>query len=198
MNSFLKTGEEGLLRMVAEGDERAFSKLVARYSDLIYRYLVYWLKEPRLVEEVAQDIFIGVWRNRQKLPEIDNFQGYLYIMARNKAFTELKKQLATPSTQDTEILEEIMIRPHHTLELKELSAMLHNAVEALPPRRKEIFRLSREEGLTYDMIAEQLQISRGTVKDHMVSALLFLRHYISEQAGIIISMLGWLLTAAFF
>lgn len=191
-----RQNEKELLRLVANGDERAFSNLVAQYSTIVYRYLIYWLKEPRLVEETAQDIFIRIWRNRQKLPEIQNFRGYLYVVTRNKANTELNRQLLESPVRDMDRLEEIMIRPHHNLELKELSAILNRAIEALPPRRKEIFMLSREEGLTYDAIATRLQITRGTVKDHMVSALLFLRKYISEQAGIVISLSGWLLVTA--
>jgi RNA polymerase sigma-70 factor (ECF subfamily) len=191
-------GEKELLQQVAGGDERAFSKLVAQYSTLVYRYLLYWLKEPQLVEETAQDIFIRVWTNRQKLPEIGNFRGYLYVITRNKANTELNRLLSGIKMSGSDIPEEKLFRPHQHLELKELSAIIDKAIEALPPRRKEVFKLSREAGLTYDAIAERLQISRGTVKDHMVAALLFLRSYISEHAHIVISLLGWIVIALAF
>lgn len=183
-----------MLGKVAGGDERAFSLLIAQFSTIVYRYLIYWLKEPQLVEEIAQDVFTTIWQNRHKLPEINNFKGYLYITTRNKAFTELKRHVLRATSLNNDVdLAEIMIQPHPTLELKELSSILKNALDALPPRRKEIFNLSRTEGLTYDAIAERLNISRGTVKDHMVAALLFLRQYVSERAGITISHAGTML-----
>jgi RNA polymerase sigma-70 factor (ECF subfamily) len=75
------------------------------------------------------------------------------------------------------------------LEMKELSKLLDQAIGALPPRRKEVFLLSRMEGMTYEAIAVKLQISRSAVRQHIVEALVFLRHYLKENAGIIVSLI---------
>jgi RNA polymerase sigma-70 factor (ECF subfamily) len=185
--------EKELLARVAMGQQQAFTQLFDRYSPVIYPYLLYWLKQTQVVEEVMQDIFIRVWRNREKLREMDNFRGWLYVIARNKANTVLKQQLLGNELGGLYALDEIMAAPQHVLEAKELDVILGRAVDELPPRRREVFMLHRQEGLTYEEIGRQLGISRHTVKEHMVAALVFLKYYVKEHAGIIISWLAWVI-----
>ncbi|WEK33535.1 MAG: sigma-70 family RNA polymerase sigma factor [Candidatus Pseudobacter hemicellulosilyticus] len=191
--------EQAILERVAAGEEQAFAELVSHYTPVIYRYLLHWLKQIPLAEEAAQDIFMRIWRNREKLPGMANFRGYLYVVARNQASTLLQQQLLAGGRPTADRLDELLVQPHYSLELKELAKLLERAVAALPPRRKEIFTLSRREGLTYEEIARRLAISRHTVKEHMVAALLFLRQYIQEYGGNLLSvgigsllMMDWL------
>lgn len=188
--------ENDLLERVAKNDQQAFTQLFDLYSPVIYPYLLYWLKQTPLVEEVMQDIFIRVWKNREKLPALANFKGYLYVIARNKANTALKQQLLGTEQGSLYALDELMAAPQYSLEAKELGAVLDRAVAALPPRRREIFSLHRQDGLTYEEIAQHLNISRHTVKEHMVAALVFLKYYVREHAGIIISWLIWIISIA--
>jgi len=180
--------EKEILAAIARGDERAFNGIVRKYSPVIYPYLLYWLKQPHLAEELTQDIFVRIWNNRAKLPGIDNFSGYLYTVARNRANTELQRLLSTPEPPPVLQTDQLLNTPHAELELKELARIMEQAIDSLPPRRKEIFLLSRTEELTYEEIAAKLDISRSTVREHMVAALVTLRQYIKQHAGIIISL----------
>lgn len=172
---------------MAGGDQQAFTEIVDHYSPVLYPYLLHWLKQVPLVEEVLQDIFISAWRNRHKLAGMENFSGYLYVIARNKANSALQELLRASKEKDLYALDELISSPQNSMEVKELTALLEKAVAALPPRRREVFLLHRHEGLTYEQIATRLQISRHTVKEHMVAALVFLKYYVREHAGIIIS-----------
>lgn len=193
MTSHSPYNEKELLARAAAGDQRAFNGIVRHYSRIIYPYLFYWLKDSRHAEEVAQDVFIRLWKNRSKLPGIGNFPGYVYVMTRNCVYSELQRELPAPPAPDIEPFDEVLSNPHSALELKELAALMEKAIGSLPPRRREIFLLSRTEGLTYEEIAQRLGISRSTVREHIVEALVFLRHYLKKNAGIIISLLQWLL-----
>lgn len=186
---YAEYGEEEILILVAKGDERAFSFIVRKYSAVVYPYLLYWLKQPPLAEEVAQDVFLRIWKNRQKLPTISNFPGYVYVITRNRANSELERVLSGPETKEITQTDQVLNNPHAALELKELALIMDQAIDALPPRRKEIFQLSRTEALTYEEIAGKLGISRSTVREHMVEALVFLRQYLRKNAGIIVSLL---------
>jgi len=85
--------EKELILLIAEGDEHAFSILINRYANRIYPYLIHWLKQAQLAEEILQDLFISLWKNRHKLPTIDNFPGYIFVVTRNRTNTALKQQL---------------------------------------------------------------------------------------------------------
>lgn len=193
-NSFNNDYQERLLlERVVQGDQRAFNIIVGKYSSVIYPYLLYWLKQPQLAEELAQDVFLRIWKHREKLKGISNFAGYVFTITRNLAWTELERIMRAPEDPATARTDEALNNPHATLELKELAALMENAIESLPPRRREIFRLSRTAGLTYEEIAAQLNLSRSTVREHMVEALVFLRAYLKKHAGIIFSFLAILL-----
>lgn len=190
-----KEKELFLLERISAGNQDAFAQLVRQYTRVVYAYLLYWLKNAQMAEELTQDVFMRLWDKRDKLTQVKNFGGYLYITTRNIAMTVLEKRLVQEEATDTDTLNSLLSHylptTPHLLEIKELSKMLDQAIGALPPRRKEVFLLSRMEGMTYEAIAVKLQISRSAVRQHIVEALVFLRHYLKENAGIIVSLIAF-------
>lgn len=185
--------ENRLLHLVAEGNQQAFAQIMQQYTRIIYPYLLYWLKHTHDAEEVLQDVFMLIWRNREKLAMMDNFSGYIYVIARNRTKSAIKEKLPETDDIQTRHFDAIITNPDYSLEFKEMAKVVEDAVDALPARRREVFLLSRTENLTYEEIAVRLSISRSTVREHIVKALVFLRQYIREHSGIIISCLAWLL-----
>lgn len=181
--------EREMLTQVALGDERAFNRIVRKYSQVIYPYLLYWLKSPQTAEEVAQDVFLRIWKSRHKLPDISNFPGYVYVITRNCVNSQFERGIPETAPPDITQVDQALTNPQTDLETKELAKIMNQAIESLPPRRKEIFLLSRNEQLTYEEIAARLGISRSTVREHMVEALVFLRTYLRRNAGVIITLL---------
>lgn len=190
-----KEKELFLLERISAGNQDAFAQLVRQYTRVVYAYLLYWLKNAQMAEELTQDVFMRLWDKRDKLTQVKNFGGYFYITTRNIAMTVLEKRLVQEEATDTDTLNSLLSHylptTPHLLEIKELSKMLDQAIGALPPRRKEVFLLSRMEGMTYEAIAVKLQISRSAVRQHIVEALVFLRHYLKENAGIIVSLIAF-------
>jgi RNA polymerase sigma-70 factor (ECF subfamily) len=184
--------EQACLLQVAQGDEQAFAKIMDRYTRIIFPHLLSYLKQPQKAEELTQDIFMRIWHNREKLPSIDNFPGYVYVITRNRVNTALREKLADLAQGHLDGLQQLLTQPESSLELKDLIGVLNKAIEALPARRQEVFRLSRIENLTYEQIAERLGISRSAVRQHIVEALVFLRNYLREQLGIVIPGLLWM------
>lgn len=185
----MEQDERETLKQVALGDERAFNRIVRKYSQVIYPYLLYWLKSPQLAQEVAQDVFLRIWKNRHKLPDISNFPGYVYVVTRNRVYSGFQSGLPETEAPHVTQADQALSDPQTVLETKELATIMNRAIASLPPRRKEIFLLSRNEQLTYEEIAARLGISRSTVREHMVEALVFLRAYLRRNAGVIIALL---------
>lgn len=187
-----KEQEKELISNLVQGDQGAFAQLVRNYTRIVYPYLLYWTKNTQQAEELTQDVFLRLWEKRAKLVNVENFGGYLYTITRNLAKAALDKQLLKTQELLTDNLYTLIHQPAPSLEYKELAATLEKAIAALPPRRKEVFLLSRQEEMTYDAIAEHLGISRSAVRQHIVEALVFLRHYIKKHSGIIVSYALWL------
>ncbi len=135
--------EPQLLIQIASGDQIAFSHIVTKYTSVVYGHLLTYLKNTQSAEEITQDIFLNIWKHRKELPAISNFPGYVYIMTRNRAYTAFRNKLYAKTEPVEDVLQTLFTNPESKLELKELTDALNKGIESLPPRRKEVFRLSR-------------------------------------------------------
>ena len=127
-------------------------------------------------EDVVQEVFIKVWENREWIREDERFKGLLFIITRNLVFNQHRKKvneslykvtLLAALEESEEIEEEI--------DANDLRAYIERLIDELPPRRREIFNLSRKEQKSYKEIAELLHISEKTVENQIGEALKYLR-----------------------
>lgn len=181
--------EPGLLELTAKGDEAAFSELVRRYTPIIYRHLLTFIKNAQEAQELTQDVFVNVWRNRERLPGMENFAGYVYVITRNIALRALRTIAEQSMELPDNLLQKLLQHPDSTLDLKDLSCILQQGIRKLPERRRQVFELSRIEMLSYEEIANRLNISKSAVKQHIIAAMVFLRTYIRKNADIIVSII---------
>lgn len=177
--------ERNLLQLVAEGDEKAFRSLFDKHHPKLGGYVFRLTNSYELTQEIVQDAFVKIWSNRHTLRDINNFDAYLFTIARNHTFNVLKqmareesRKKAWEQTQENELT----ILGDELGAYKEMTAIVQKAVEQLPPRQKDVFTLSRENGLSHEQISERLGISLETVKKHMVLALRAIRNYVSTHA----------------
>ncbi|HEX8546744.1 MAG TPA: RNA polymerase sigma-70 factor, partial [Cytophagaceae bacterium] len=138
-------------------------------------------------EEIVQEVFLRIWRDRENLnPEL-SLKSFLFTIAynstvnalRKRAFEDQYRNMIGLSTISSDLATEKEINYRETLGLVE------KAIDLLPPKRKQVFQMSRFEGLTYQEIADQLSVSVKTVNDHMNEALKFLRKNLKEY-GILV------------
>jgi RNA polymerase sigma-70 factor (ECF subfamily) len=171
--------EKELLIGVAAGNEEAFSRLVNLYRNKVFSHALTFVKSYEEAEEITQDIFVKVWANRLRLPEVKDFKNYLFILGRNHLVSAIRKKVMdTTANDDEEDIPGTLLLPDHQVEYKETYRHLINGLDRLPPQQKAVFTLSRMENLSHAEIAERLGISKRTVKFHLVQALNFLREYL--------------------
>ena len=178
--------EKTLLAMVATGNRQAFTKLYTSYLNVLYRYIFLFTKSKEESEEILQDIFIKIWANREKLSEIDSFKNYLFRFAKNKLLDKVRH-----SQIRLRVLSEIK-RTKNISEAttsdqcayREYYKVVQQAIEKLPPKRKLIFRLNIENGLSQDEIARELNISKSVVQKQIYSASHFVREYLFKHGEI--------------
>lgn len=191
-----KYDEKELLAMVATGNRQAFTQLYSTHLNNLYRYIFLFTKSKEETEEILQEIFIKIWENREKLPEVDSVKNYLFRIAKNKLLDKIRhlqiRQRVLSEIKKNKGYSETTTSDQCTY--REYYRLVQQAIEKLPPRRKLIFRLNVENGLSQDEIAVQLNISKSVVQKQVYSASHFVREYLFKHGEISFSILA----AAFF
>lgn len=158
-----------------QGNPKAFEQLFLRYQKKVYYFCKKILKNREESENLVQTIFTEIWENRGYIDEEKSFSGYLFKAAKNKVYNVLRKKMNEQIYRDyiCDNNSESISEDQH--DNKQLIEILEGLINHLPERRREIFLLSRSEGLTYKEIAEKLQISENTVDSQIRNSLDFLR-----------------------
>lgn len=187
-----------LMKCLQKGDQLAFKQIFYRYQEKLLFYTIAIVKSKGVAKDIVQETFIKLWTNRQKLDPDQSLSGYLHTIARNMSLNHLKRAGYDQKLKERiwKNIQEVQQRVETEEELfgRESSRLVQKAISQLPPRRKQIFKLSREKGLTHQQIANQLDISPNTVKNQIVSAMKEIRTYMQRHMDIaltwVIALLG--------
>ncbi|MDI9364081.1 MAG: RNA polymerase sigma-70 factor [Flavobacterium sp.] len=165
-----------LLQLMSSGNEMAFKKLYDKYYDKIFAVALNFTKSKVIAEEIVQDVFLKIWLKREALTGVDNFEAYLFIMARNHIYNCLRSKMKDIVYLDyLQNYFAVVEDATSSLYTKDIYKLISEAREKLPPQQRRVFELSRYEGLNHKAIAEKLSISTLTVKAHLTKALQFIR-----------------------
>ena len=177
MKTQVLQNELELLNLISNGDEIAFRKIFNHYSNRLYSYALRITDNGELAEEIVMDTFMKIWCNRQELISVNNFDSYLFTIVRHHAFNAIKRRAheSLIINQLSQIKTEYEDCTEDTVVYNDYQHMLIKAVNQLPPQQRLVYSLSRDEGLKYDEIADQLNLSKNTVKAHLKKALSTLR-----------------------
>ncbi len=173
---------EKLINRFIDGDKTAINDLYAEYSPRLYRFAMAYLKSESEVLDIVQEVFVNVWVNRKKLKKDSNLDAYLFTVAKNTIVSVFRKKLS-----EKDYLEHLKhksitnsIDTESQFNYNQLSDKLNDLVEQLPPQRKKIYQLSKEQGLANKTIAAELGISVKTVEDHLSKASKFIKKNLTE------------------
>lgn len=162
-----------LISLLHNDSEYAFQLLYDRHRRRIYCIALRYLKSPVLAQEVVQDVFLKLWFSRHGLNDSEPIEAWLHTVARNNIFNRLKR-LATEWQAARELryaTEMSVTEVEEKLDDQQYGALLQEAIGQLPDQQQKVFRLAREQQLTYAQIGELLSLSPLTVKTHMARAL---------------------------
>ncbi|WP_286862740.1 MULTISPECIES: RNA polymerase sigma factor [Sphingobacterium] len=172
--------DTSILMRVAEGDEVAFKVLFDTYRPNIYTTALRVTNNEWMAEDIVQDTFVKVWIHRQQIPAIANFETWLYVLSKNIALDIIKKK-AHYKTYSQEEAKNALLRVYpeadYLTQDKDFKRLLDEAIERLPAKQKETYRLIREQYLKREEAAEILQVSPETVKSNLDQAMKSIRAY---------------------
>ena len=139
-----------------------------------------------MAEDLTQEVFIKVWNAREQLGLVQSFKGYLFVSARNHTLNSLKAALRNENAMG-EVVRNFVAQRKGTDERlleNDYAAFLQRELAKLPERTREIFRLCRQEGRTYEEVAQELGISKSAVKNHMVFSMKVLKTSVEQELGV--------------
>lgn len=161
-----------LRQMKDEDSQQAFRGFYDLTYDRLFRIAYYYVKHDEWTQEIVLDVFMKLWEQRAKLPEVNNIEDYCFILTKNASLNYLEKenrhatlsadQLPEPSAQADS--------PEETLISEELFARYVKALDRLPERCREVFVRIREEKQSYAQVADELDISVKTVDAQLQKA----------------------------
>ena len=169
-------GEKHILEEIATGNVNAFEQLFFKYQPRLVYFLVGLTHDKEQSRDMAQDLFLSLWKDREKLKDVRSFSSYLFQMARFTVYDYFDR-LAVSEKYTNEFLLEASVSQseEEALFARELQRIISRTVEQMSPQRKLIYQMSREQGLSNDEIATRLNISKRTVENHLTAALAILR-----------------------
>mgnify|MGYP006295800143 CR=1 FL=1 len=178
------------VRLLKQGDLMAFDAIYEKYCERLFGFVLQYIKQENDAEGIVQEVFIKIWESREKIDTSASFETFLFTIAYNTTINLLRKRI-----NEQKYLEHLKNRQQilhanqiiDEIHYRELNQQVAELLKQLSPRQKEIYLLSREQGLTHEEIAQKLQISPNTVKNHLVSVLAFLRSKL--DTGLVINAL---------
>lgn len=171
-----------LLLRVSNGDEQAFRTIFEDYKTPIYSTIFNLSDDEFMAEEVLQDTFIRLWNYRNKLIEVDNFDAWIYRVAKNVFLTKIKKMIPSQEPLDL-ILHDIFATPktYNDIEFQELEKAFEQALQRLSPKQRITYQLVKIEGLSRKEVAKILDVSAETVKWNLDESVKKIRSTMTEM-----------------
>jgi len=184
----MQTDEEKIWSFIQQKDTRAFESYYKEHYRSFFLMAFRFLKDTGRAEEIVNDVFVKLWEEGEKITITSSLKSYIYRAVINRSINVLNKQ-----QKEKEYLKELGARPEETFELKqieeqELRIRLYKAIDQLPEQCRRVFQMSRFEGLKQQEIADRLDISIKTVKNHITLAL----KRLSKLSGYLL-VIGWII-----
>jgi RNA polymerase sigma-70 factor (ECF subfamily) len=175
--------EKILVPLMIAGNSFAFEKLYFKYSKKLYNFAFNIIKNREDAEGLVQNVFMKIWETRSQINTELSFSGYIFRIAKNMLLNQLKKTLHEKIYNDYLLTtpDDTILTVEEEINFLELSMEIERLIKSLPERRREIFLLSRNEGLTYREIAEKLNISINTVNTQISKSLEHIRDHLINK-----------------
>ena len=176
--------EKKLIQGLIDGDYEAFDLLFRNYNQRLYYFTKSILKNQEDAKDVVQEVFLRIWKNRASIDSGSSFKSYLFTISYNIIVDTMRKRVSEQNFRDelikNAINEESTV--NEELEYAELNISFNKAVNELPPKRQQIYKMHRFENLSYQEIADKHHISVNTVRNQMTQAIRFLKEKLGDES----------------
>lgn len=171
-----------LLKECQQGRSKSFDILFERYFNRLYQYALHYIRDQEVAKELVMDVMLRLWERKDVLVIESSLAPYLYKSIKNALSNHWRTKALLTTTIDLAIHDKVLVSRSADYELnsKELEIAYRSKLSLLSPQSRLVFEMSREESMTHTEIADNLNLSVNTVKNHMKAALNFFRKNLKE------------------
>ena len=164
--------DKELQRRLGRGDEKAFADIYDRYAGKCVIFIDSLVKDETVAKDIAHDLFIKIWTRREIVSKAESLDAYIFRMARNAVLDLFHSRAIARRYLASETLRQdgIAVDADAKIDEDELQLLIYRSVEAMPPQRRRVFRMSRYYGIPNIKIAEELGIDIRTVENPSTAA----------------------------
>ncbi len=170
--------------LTEKDSQEALRRLYILLYPRLHSFIFSYVHSDETTEELVSDVFLHLWEKRKQLPEVQYFKSYLYTVARNQAISQYRKESHRQAEQaipHMQLYQKQENDPETELITLEVMKQLNDAIETLPEKCRQTYRLVREHNLKYKEVSDILNISVKTIEAHMSLAIKRLREALSNE-----------------
>jgi len=177
-----------LIKKMAEGDMNSFDAIYWKYYKAVHGNILKLVQDDASAEDILQDVFLSLWENREKIDAARSLAGWLFVTSYNRSMTFLKKRLREKVLSN--VVEEDTVEMTIGQSLTEIRLNeLEKAVSKLSPQKQKVFYMCKLKGLSYAETADQLNISRHTVKEYLAAAFQSIKEQMMKSPSV--GLVAW-------
>ncbi|MDL5511280.1 sigma-70 family RNA polymerase sigma factor [Arenibacter sp. M-2] len=171
-----------LIQGIKRGDSKAYTFLVDKYHNMLCSYAYGLANDGDLAKDIVQNVFINIWRIRFKLKDDFAVKSYLFRSVYNE-FINQNRNIKFVVPLDKKNIDALtaVVEEEDENSLEKLIALVRIEIESLPPKCRQVFLLSKQDGLNNIEIAEYLDVSTKSVEAHMTKAFAILRKTLDDK-----------------
>jgi RNA polymerase sigma-70 factor, Bacteroides expansion family 1 len=173
-----------ICEIAVSDSQKAFESLYLSFFDRLLRFASLHVVSNHEAEEIVSDTFLAIWKGRKTLPEVANFEAYIYSIMRYKIIDHLRTNVQKNIRLDDlqiDLFAAVETTPEDDLITQEQVELLNDAINSLPNKCKIAFKMVREDKMRYKDVAEALEISVKTLETHLATATRKLRELLSGK-----------------
>ena len=177
MSVYSKYADHILFVLLKEDDRLAFTEIFERYSGLLVNHAYKILGNQDEANDIVQDVFLSIWNKRDELIITTSLSSYLYKATKNRVLNHIAHQevVSRYSNSISSFIDNVYVLADTNLREKELEAIIAREIALLPEKMREVFLLRKVEELSYEEIADKLNITDKTAKQQVYNSIKILR-----------------------
>lgn len=162
-------------------DVEAFDRLYWKFHGAVYANAFKLTRDALIAQDIVQDVFITLWEKRHTLDPEKDIAGWLFAVSYNKSIDQLKRKLRESTVKESQLSEWYNVTDINNDLTDVRLLILEKAMQQLSPQKRKVFELCKMQGKTYETAAQELQISKYTVKEYLSDAITCIKKYIKQH-----------------
>jgi len=174
--------DKNLILGLHEDDVSAFDALYWKYHQPVFRNIIKLTRDPEAARDILQEVYSKLWEKRYEINEYQSVSGWLFVLSYNQSITYLRKTLRESVARNKiELLPPVSDDLDNLNLLESQYQLLQLAIEKLSPQKRKVFTLCKIEGKSYEQAAQELNISKHTVKEYLSLSLISIKEYVNNH-----------------